>query len=157
MNGAVLEKMLEVGRREKVRFKIDSCQWIVPRPSTGHFFAFEPRHDLWNFPKVKLFHLPEVSDELEERFQYLAERWREETRGVASPITKVLNLNYLRILALTDRVVPLILKELAQRPDDWFLALRVLTQENPVSPEDARDFRLVTQAWLRWGEERGYL
>ncbi len=157
MNGAVVEKMAEIGNEEKVRFKIDACQWTVARPSLGQFWSLEPQREPWHFPKVRLLRLSQVSEELEERFQYLADRWREETRGMASPTRKVLNLNYLGILTLTEKVVPLIIKELADRPDDWFLALRVLTRENPVRPEDAGNFKLVTEAWLRWGEERGYL
>jgi hypothetical protein len=53
--------------------------------------------------------------------------------------------------------VPLILREMQREPDHWFWALRAITGEDPVARADAGNIERMTQAWLRFGEERGYL
>ena len=61
---------------------------------------------------------------------------------------------YQQILQLGPDVVPLILREMQQRPDQWFAALRQLTGEDPVPP--GCTVSGAVDAWLRWGEEKGY-
>jgi hypothetical protein len=157
MNGLVAEKIGLVVKQERVRFKSDTCQWIEVAPLTEFIWSRESEKESWHFPKLRPLRVSQVSEELEKTFQDLASRWREETAGMASPTKKMLNFNYLKILTLTKAVVPLIIKELAKRPDDWFLALRLLTEENPVKPEDSENFKLVTESWLKWGRGKGYL
>ena len=53
------------------------------------------------------------------------------------------------------RALPLILKELEQRPNHWFWALRALTQENPVLPEHRGAIAEMTQDWLNWARAKG--
>lgn len=101
---------------------------------------------------IRLYQRPVQT--LEERFNDLVNKWKEETVAISSPLRKCLNENYLKILKLKGNPVPLILKELEKEPDDWFLLLRILTEENPVRPEEVGSFRLVTEAWLRWGKEK---
>ena len=54
-------------------------------------------------------------------------------------------------------VVPLILQELQHEPDQWFWALEAITQENPAPPEAAGNVRVMAQAWIEWGKQRGLL
>jgi hypothetical protein len=90
-------------------------------------------------------------------FKKLAETWREE-RGASSSLTWITSRpSYLRIIAMSDKVVPLILKELRSRPDHWFTALRAITGENPVPEEHRGDLRAMAADWLRWGVDAGYL
>jgi hypothetical protein len=53
--------------------------------------------------------------------------------------------------------IPLILRELQRRPEHWFWALNAITREDPIDPEYAGNVRKMTQAWLEWGRERGYI
>ena len=53
-------------------------------------------------------------------------------------------------------VVPLILAELATEPDHWFWALHAITEENPVAPKDSGNVGKMTDAWIKWGRQRGY-
>jgi hypothetical protein len=53
--------------------------------------------------------------------------------------------------------VPLILGELERRPSHWFEALRAITGADPVKPEDCGRLHQMTQAWLDWGKEQGYV
>jgi hypothetical protein len=93
------------------------------------------------------------------KFQRLAKEWREE-RGAMSSITQMSALPaYQKIIGMGETAIPLILAQLrleGDEPDQWFWALRALTEANPVSPRDQGNFQRMTQAWLRWGESAGY-
>jgi hypothetical protein len=56
-----------------------------------------------------------------------------------------------------SRVVPLILRDLRRKPDHWFWALAAITGEEPIPPEDAGNMQRMAQAWLRLGQERGWI
>ena len=49
----------------------------------------------------------------------------------------------------------LILERMKKNPDDWFWALRYITGEDPASSEDGFDG--AVRAWLKWGEDNGYI
>ncbi len=66
------------------------------------------------------------------------------------------NPAYQRIIALGMAAVPLILAELRQRPDHWFVALHTITGANPVPPE-SRTVQEMANAWLAWGIAEGYI
>lgn len=89
---------------------------------------------------------------LKNRFEVLATKWQQETCGFSSITKKITNLNYLKIIALGEAVVPLILNSLAQKPDHWFIALKALTDQDPTKPGDS--FEQAVEAWLNWGREK---
>jgi hypothetical protein len=99
-------------------------------------------------------HVPEVV-----RFATLASEWKRETAVLPSAIEAARHPAYLRIIAMGERAVPLILAQLKlenDMPDHWFLALAFLTNENPV-PDDARgNLKKMRDAWLHWGLANGY-
>ena len=39
-------------------------------------------------------------------------------------------------------------------PDHWFPALKSISGEDPVPPEDRGKVRRMTKAWLAWGEKQ---
>lgn len=91
------------------------------------------------------------------RFQELISQWRRE-RGATSSITKMAMCpSYQRIIAMGERAIPLILRQMqdeGDEPDMWFWALRVLTDADPV-PDHARgDISAMARAWLRWARFR---
>jgi hypothetical protein len=89
---------------------------------------------------------------LESAFRELAREWRDETRYLSSSTQITAHPAYQRIVQLGAAVVPLLLEELRREPDHWFAALRELTGENPVAPEDRGDVPAMAAAWVRWGE-----
>jgi hypothetical protein len=100
---------------------------------------------------------PQEPTDLERTFQELSRQWREETAHFSSQTQMALHPAYQRIIGLGPGVLPLIFRELECRPDFWFWALRAITGENPVCPEDAGKVRKMTEAWLAFARERGYL
>lgn len=90
-------------------------------------------------------------------FNLLAESWRSSTASVASSSAHAMTSDYLRIIGMGERALPLMLEDMRKSPDHWFAALQAITGENPV-PEEARG-RLAAMAdcWISWGELNGYL
>ncbi|MCE0482892.1 MAG: hypothetical protein LV479_01485 [Methylacidiphilales bacterium] len=96
-------------------------------------------------------------DILEDNFRSCVKKWREEI-GAESSLSKITgNINYLKIIKLGIRAVPLILKELQSEPAPWFLALRVLTDDSEVGRSTPGDFKKMSEEWILWGKERGYI
>ena len=101
------------------------------------------------------FSIQVEEEELRQTFEALAAQWRRETMALSSSTEKILHPAYQRIIGLGSAVLPLVLHELEQRGGHWFWALRALSGENPVQPEDAGQVRKMTELWLEWGQVRG--
>ncbi len=74
--------------------------------------------------------------DLERKFVDLASQWRKETSQMSIMSDVVSHSAYQQIIEMGFDVVPLILRELEKKSDHWFWALKCITGENPVIPED---------------------
>lgn len=95
--------------------------------------------------------------QLGHRFEQLAMEWKRETINLSSVQEIILNPAYQRIIGMGPDVIPFILQQLEKCPDFWFWALRSLTGENPVTRDMRGDVVAMTEAWINWGRENGYL
>jgi hypothetical protein len=91
------------------------------------------------------------------RFEELAARWREDTQFHSSPKILFEHPAYQEIIGFGPAVLPLLIKDLEETGSFWFWALKAITNENPVPHIDRGDIPRVTEHWLNWGRERGYL
>ena len=93
------------------------------------------------------------------KFQHLIRDWQVE-RGVSSSITEMsIRPAYQHIIGMGEDAVPLIIAQLRAEgddPDQWFWALKAITQVDPVKPEDRGDFAKMAEAWIQWAEDEGY-
>jgi hypothetical protein len=93
------------------------------------------------------------------KFQNLVKQWRDE-RGARSSITETVMIPaYQKIIGMGETALPLILAQLrseGDEPDQWFWALRAITEANPIKPEDQGNFQKMAQAWLQWAENGVY-
>jgi len=93
------------------------------------------------------------------QFQTLRREWLVK-RGATSSIPEMsMQEPYQRIIGMGEVAVPLILAQLRREgdePDQWFWALRVLTDANPVTPENQGDFRAMARAWIDWGATKEF-
>lgn len=87
------------------------------------------------------------------RFRLHLAAWNRTRRPAADPMHQMHDAAYEQIMAMGEDAVPLILGEMARRPDHWFKALNYITQENPVPEEDQGNLERMTHAWLNWGYE----
>jgi hypothetical protein len=95
--------------------------------------------------------------ELENIFNGLAKQWRQATGGYSLTMRRYAHASYQSILALAPKraVASLILRELEQRPDRWFEALKALTNANPA--QNAKTFDETVQRWIEWGKAEKYI
>jgi hypothetical protein len=93
---------------------------------------------------------------LEQRFRRLEAQWLAEV-GYSSSSTELRNHPaFQEIIALGPAVVPLMLRDLEERPRLWVWALPRITGADPVPPSDRGNIAKMSAAWLRWGREQGY-
>ena len=104
-----------------------------------------------NVPKIR------TKESERERFLRLTAEWKDQSRYLSNSAQMALLRPYQRIIGMGLPVVPFILEELQREPDQWFWALEAITEENPVPPEANGVVRLMAQAWLDWGRQRGYI
>lgn len=94
---------------------------------------------------------------LQEKFNRLHKAWNKETMMTSSMHKIIENQNYQEIIKMGEVVLPFIFKSLQAEPDHWFHALREITGDNPINPEDAGRLHKMTESWLNWAKEKGYL
>ncbi len=95
-----------------------------------------------------------VETEREQKFDALAERWREERGPTSSATRMAMTPSYQQIIGMGEDAVPLILGELMRKPDHWFWALKAITGEDPVSPQSRGNLKEMAFAWVLWGLRR---
>jgi hypothetical protein len=99
---------------------------------------------------------PTVDSELEIIFKGLSKKWREATGGYSLTYRRFAHPTYLSLLVFAENnkeeIIPLILRELKDRPDWWFEALKFLTNADPTKKGD--NFTEAAKAWLKWGVGR---
>ena len=90
-------------------------------------------------------------------FVRLAAQWHHDTDHRSSPSRIADHDAYLKILTLGRAAVPLILQDLRDHGGDWYRALRILTDENPVPPEHQGIPGLMNEDWINWGRTHGLI
>src|SRR5438034_7461844 len=108
-----------------------------------------------SIPKTQTPALP-PTETLEERFRRLEANWTAETGYLSSYAEIVENPAFREILDLGKAVVPLMLRDLEERPRLWVWALPEITGANPVPPNEGGNIAKMSEAWLRWGRANGY-
>ena len=98
---------------------------------------------------------PQSPADIRDRFQRLAQEWKEKSRFLSNTAQMALLRPYQAIIGMGMPVIPLILEELRREPDQWFWALEAITEENPVRSEDAGNVPKMAKAWIDWGCQRG--
>jgi hypothetical protein len=94
----------------------------------------------------------------EQRFNKLAKTWKSETELISKVTKKVMHPAYQKIIGTGESALPLILNDLLENgPDDWFWALTAITDANPITNEMAGNMAAMTEVWLQWGRNAGYL
>lgn len=109
-------------------------------------------------PKVFASEIPirySEDSELEHKFRRLADEWRDETIMYSLALQKTAHPAYLRIIAMGERAMPFILRELQEKGGYWFVALNAISGEDPVQP--GSNYEQAAQAWLKWGKDKGYI
>lgn len=95
--------------------------------------------------------------EMKQRFAELRAVWLRETQHLSSATQMAAHPAYREILDLGFHAVPPMLSDLTVRPQHWFIALRELTHDDPVPPDETGYVALMSKRWIKWGKEFGLL
>jgi len=90
-------------------------------------------------------------------FKKQADTWHKETDHLSSPQLITSHEAYLKIISMGASVIPFILQDLHKRGGNWYVALRMLSDQDPVPPEAQGNIPLMKESWLIWGRENGYI
>jgi hypothetical protein len=96
------------------------------------------------------------ADTIETQFRRLEAIWNAQTGYLSSYTDIVEHPAFREIIGLGNAVVPLMLRDLEERPRLWVWALPEITGANPVPPGEAGNIAIMSEAWLRWGRANGY-
>jgi hypothetical protein len=94
--------------------------------------------------------------EAQREFDRLAAEWLRDTQFTSSITRMVKHAAYQQIIAMGERAIPPILRDLSQDPKHWGPALHAITGARPVPAEDAGKLKAVANAWLQWARDNGY-
>lgn len=78
------------------------------------------------------------------------QQWLQDSRFDSLPDRMRRHGSYKTIVAMGDRVVPLIAAELRRKPSFLFLALEEITEKTPVPDEALGNLGKTVAAWLSW-------
>jgi hypothetical protein len=98
-----------------------------------------------------------VTETVEERFMRLADEWSMAIGHVSSASDLINDSRYQQIIALNWPVLPYMLRDLDRKKRFWFPALAAITGLRPFDSKDGGNYRLMTEAWLRWGRRKGLI
>lgn len=90
------------------------------------------------------------------KFYSLASEWKKSIGPTSSVADMAIHPSYQEIIGMGNDVVPFILRELEREPHHWFWALRAITGDDPVAPENRGQIKKMTEAWVEWGRSEGY-
>jgi hypothetical protein len=93
---------------------------------------------------------------IEQRFRRLEATWIAEVGHSSSSRVLSQHPAFRDIVGLGPAVVPLMLRDLAERPRLWVWALSEITRADPVPASDRGNMAKMREAWLRWGRANGY-
>lgn len=101
--------------------------------------------------------VPAATETIEDRFLRLAAKWQQETAHHSSSSLRDNHPAYREIIGMGKAAIPLLLRDLEQNRRRWFAALKAITGADPVPPADAGKLSRMTEAWLQWGKENGWI
>ncbi len=124
--------------------------FVIPRPDEG-------RPIEWVAPRSAPDLRQDGKESLRKDFRRHAERWKDETGHLSNPAQIARHPDYLAIIGMGEKALPLIFESLREEEDHWYVALRLLTGASPVPSSASGNARLVQEAWLQWGRDHHYL
>ncbi len=122
-----------------------------------HSHSLKPaRWAVYNRPTAKqwfVLHLtiPLGESPTEKAFNILCAQWKHDTLYSSSLEEICFHPAYQTIMAMGEKAVPFILRELAKQFGHWFYALSHIVQKDVAA--GAKDLEDARQRWLDWGRE----
>lgn len=127
--------------------------------SIGESVLLEAEIDLSQLPSL-LFQkdTPQKreAEKTKQEFSALVNTWIKAIAHYSFVRQQIIHPSFLRIIGMGEKVLPLILGELKQRPIvGWFTALQSISGKDVAL--QANSISEAVQCWIEWGKEEGYL
>ena len=97
-----------------------------------------------------------AAEAVEVHFRRLEAAWLAEVGYSSSSTALRGHPAFQEIIGMGEAVIPLMLRDLEERPRLWVWALPRITGADPVPGSDRGNIAKMSEAWLRWGREHGY-
>lgn len=101
-----------------------------------------------------------ISDRIENQefkhFLQLKDKWKSETLYYSSSSLIFNNSAYKEIIALGSKTIPWIIRELKKTNDHWFYALKKISGENPINPDNYGIITKMKEDWIKWAQKNNY-
>jgi hypothetical protein len=155
--------MLTLAYEEKRILKSPERNRVVPYKGTIEINLLERKHDQYapinryqkRPPKFGGVTVCVIKIEsLQMKFKRLLAEWKEQSIFLSSATAMAMLPSYQEIIGMGEPVLPLILNELKDRPAHLFWALRAISGEDPVPPEDRGRINKMIEAWINWGRQK---
>jgi hypothetical protein len=96
-------------------------------------------------------------EDTEIKFNELMDEWRTQRSRASSFSSANASLPaYQFIIGMGEKALPYILRELSKKDEDWYWALKAISREDPVPPEQRGKRSSMRQSWLEWGKAKKY-
>ena len=134
------------------------CEKLLSSDSKNEAMSVEASTLSGNLTDLKDHYTEPISRTLlVQKFSDLSATWKYDNANVSSISTSVLQPSYQEIIGMGRDALPFILEELKATPNHWFWALKSISGEDPVPPEHRGDIKRMTEDWLSWGREKGFM
>jgi len=98
---------------------------------------------------------PFQSDYVSE-FNELVDQWKSETALLSTTRDMMLTPSFSKIVGMQEQAIPLIIESLRRETSFLFLALHVITKQNPVPPSAQGRIGEIINAWLTWASRNSH-
>jgi hypothetical protein len=89
------------------------------------------------------------------KFRRLAEQWYHETGMISMIHKKSMHPAYQRIIGMGKDALPFIFHEMKKKRAHWLWALSAIIDDDIAKPEHT--LTEACEAWIKWGENNGYI
>jgi len=102
-----------------------------------------------------IFQPPAILTRVE--FNRIASKIMEDTKYSSNVNDIVNHPEHKKLIEAGDIVIKYILQDIQKEPEHWFLTLYLLTGEIVIKEEHRGIVPKMTEDWVNWGKENGYL
>jgi hypothetical protein len=134
-------------------------EWVCVLQEPSNSRLIQAEYSIFMFPQT-----PKTSFDSEcsawIRFHDLAHSWLSERGATSSIVEMSLCPSYQSIIGMGEVALRPIFTQLRSEgddPDQWFWALRAITNANPVPEDEQGDFSKMARRWIEWGKRQGYV
>jgi hypothetical protein len=128
---------------------------VAAAPQTRYIVITPAQEVSFARPVLRKRSSDETSHDVASEFMSLAKQWKEDTLYSSSLEDICFHPAYQTIMAMGEKALPLILRELCRQFGHWFYALSHIVREDMA--KGTKDIEEARRRWIEWGRNTGKL